>query len=97
MDAALPEAERVSVSATQTSALLQQIAEGSRAAQSLVREVAASTREQSEASTSLASQVERIANQVDHTSESMGNTARSARRLLETAQGLNNAVERFRV
>ena len=97
MDTALPEAERVSVSATQTSVLLQHIAEGSRAAQSLVREVAASTREQSEASTSLASQVERIANQVDHTSESMGNTARSARHLLETAQGLNNAVERFRV
>lgn len=97
MDAALPEAERVSTSAAQTSVLLQQIAEGSRSAQGLVREVAASTREQSEASTSLAQQVERIANQVEHTCSSMNSTALAARSLLATAQGLNSTVGRFRV
>ena len=97
MDAALPEAQRVSASASETRAFLQQIAAGSRSAQDLVREVAASTREQSEASTSLASQVERIANQVDETSASMRATAQAAHGLLETARQLNGAVERFRV
>ena len=97
MDAALPEAQRVSVSAGETRGLLQQIAEGSRSAQGLVREVAASTREQSEASTSLAGQVERIAQQVDQTSSSMRATAEAARGLLQTAQQLDRAVERFRL
>ena len=97
MDAALPEAQRVAASAGETRGLLQQIAEGSRSAQGLVREVAASTREQSEASTSLAGQVERIAQQVDQTCASMRETAQSARSLLQTAQQLDRAVERFRI
>ena len=62
-----------------------------------MREVAASTREQSEASTSLAGQVERIAQQVDQTSSSMRATAEAARGLLQTAQQLDRAVERFRL
>ena len=62
-----------------------------------MREVAASTREQSEASTSLAGQVERIAHQVDETSASMRATAESARGLLQTAEQLDRAVARFRV
>jgi len=97
MDAALPEADKARATASETTDLLQRIAEGSRSAQGLVRDVAASTREQSEASTALAQQVERIANQVEHTGESMGITARAAQALLGTAQALQAATERFRI
>jgi methyl-accepting chemotaxis protein len=97
MDAALPEAEKARSTVSETTQLLHQIADGSRSAQSLVRDVAASTREQSEASTALAQQVERIANQVEETGESMTITANAARSLLDTAQGLKTATERFRL
>jgi len=97
MDAALPEAEKARSTASQTTELLHRIAEGSRSAQGLVRDVAASTREQSEASTALAQQVERIANQVEHTGQSMTVTATAAQSLLNTAQSLKAATERFRI
>jgi methyl-accepting chemotaxis protein len=97
MDAALPEAEKARSTASQTTELLHRIAEGSRSAQGLVRDVAASTREQSEASTALAQQVERIANQVEHTGQSMNITATAAQSLLNTAQSLKAATERFRI
>jgi len=97
MDAALPEAEKARSTAGETTELLHRISEGSRSAQGLVRDVAASTREQSEASTSLAQQVERIANQVEDTGESMKTNAQAAQSLLATAQSLKTATERFRV
>jgi len=97
MDAALPEAEMASSTASQTTELLHRIAEGSRSAQDLVRDVAASTREQSEASNALAQQVERIANQVEHTGHSMTITAQAAHQLLDTAQSLKTATGRFRI
>lgn len=97
MDAALPEAEKAHATASETTELLHRIADVSRSAQGLVREVAASTREQSEASTSLAQQVERIANQVESTGESMKITAHAAHSLLATAQSLKTETERFRV
>lgn len=97
MDAALPEAEKASSTAGETTELLHRIAEGSRSAQGLVRDVAASTREQSEASTALAQQVERIANQVEDTGESMQANAQAAQSLQLTAQSLKAATERFRV
>ena len=96
MDSALPEAEAVRASADDTAALLHRIVEGSHAACELVREVADSTREQSEASTSLAQQVERIANQVEQTGQSMSVTAAAAQSLLKTAQELKQATEHFR-
>ncbi|MDD3481597.1 methyl-accepting chemotaxis protein [Azovibrio restrictus] len=97
MDSALPEAEKAKASADETTTLLHQIADGSRSAQALVKEVAASTREQSEASTSLAQQVERIANQVEQTSENMRQAAQAAQSLLGISQSLNSATARFRV
>jgi len=97
MDAALPEAEKARSTATQTTELLHRITEGSRSAEELVRDVAASTREQSEASNALAQQVERIANQVENTGHSMSITASAAHSLLETAQSLKTATERFRI
>ena len=97
MDAALPEAEQARATASQTTELLHRIAEGSRAAEDLVRDVAASTREQSKASTALAQQVERIANQVEHTGHSMQITASAAQSLQNTAQSLKAATERFRL
>ena len=96
MDAALPEAEKAKEAAAETSELLHRIAAGSESARSLVREVADSTREQSEASTALAQQVERIAHQVEETSESMQHTA-AASALEATAQALNQATARFRI
>ena len=97
MDAALPEAERARTTAGETTELLHRIADGSRAAQGLVRDVAASTREQSQASTALAQQVERIANQVEDTGESMRTTAQAAQSLLDTARSLSAETARFRV
>lgn len=96
MDAALPEAEKAKSAAAETSDLLHRIADGSNSARSLVRDVAESTREQSEASTSLAQQVERIAQQVEETSESMQSTAGAASSLEATAQALNQATAKFR-
>lgn len=97
MDAALPEADKARATASLTTDLLQRIATGSRSAQDLVRDVAVSTREQSETSTALAQQVERIANQVEHTGQSMGVNARAAQSLLNTAQSLQASTERFRI
>ena len=97
MDAALPEAEKAKAAAAETSDLLHRIAAGSDSARSLVRDVADSTREQSEASTSLAQQVERIAHQVEETSESMQSTAVAASTLEATARALNQATAKFRV
>ena len=97
MDAALPEAEKAKEAAAETSDLLHRIAAGSDSARSLVRDVADSTREQSEASTSLAQQVERIAHQVEETSESMQSTAAAASTLEATARALNQATAKFRV
>ncbi len=96
MDEALPEAREVQESANETGTLLRQIVEGSQAACDLVRDVADSTREQSEASTTLAQQVERIAHQVEETGSSMGITARAAQGLLVTPQDLQQATARFR-
>jgi methyl-accepting chemotaxis protein len=97
MDAALPEAEKARSSASQTTELLHRIADGSQSACALVREVAASTREQSETSTALAQQVERIANQVEETGHSMGVAAGAAQRLLATARNLQAAMARFAI
>jgi len=97
MDAALPEAEKARTSASQTTELLLRIADGSQSACALVREVAASTREQSETSTALAQQVERIANQVEETGQSMRVAAGAAQSLLETARNLQAATARFAI
>ncbi|GAB2180246.1 methyl-accepting chemotaxis protein [Denitratisoma sp. agr-D3] len=97
MESALPEAEKAKLSAADTNALLQQISQGAQVAQSLVRDVASSTKEQSVASTSLAQQVERIVGQVEHTSQSMDVTAEAARSLQTIAQELSAATSRFRL
>ena len=97
MDAALPEAEKARGSVSETTELLHRIADGSRSAQSLVSDVATSMREQSSASSTLAQQVERIANQVEETGASMAIAANAAHSLLDTARTLKAATERFRV
>ena len=97
MDTALPEALRTRDATDETTTLLHRIADSSRSAQALVRDVADSMLEQSEASTSLAQQVERIARQVEETGVSMGVNARAANALLDTAQQLQNATQRFRI
>ncbi|MBS0319772.1 MAG: methyl-accepting chemotaxis protein [Proteobacteria bacterium] len=97
MDMALPEARRMQDAAGEATQLLRRIADRSRSAQALVREVASSIREQSDASTSLAQQVERIASQVEETGSNIGVNANAANALLDTAKRLQDATLRFRV
>jgi len=97
MESALPEAERAKSSATEIIELLRNISKGSLEAQTLVKDVASSTREQSTASTSLAQQVDRIVQQVEQTSENMATNTQAAQSLQTIAQELSAATARFRV
>ena len=97
MDAALPQADEARHTAVAAAEQLEKIAAASRSAQNLIRDVAASTREQSEASSTLARQVDLIAHQVEETGEGMSVTAEAAFKLEETASALHSAVQRFKV
>ncbi|WP_417068717.1 methyl-accepting chemotaxis protein [Niveibacterium terrae] len=97
MDAALPQADEARHTAVAAAEQLEKIAAASRSAQNLIRDVAASTREQSEASSTLARQVDLIAHQVEETGEGMGVAADAAFKLEETASALHSAVQRFKV
>jgi len=78
-----------------SASILKQIAQNSAQARQLIGEVATSTREQRIASTSLAQQVESIAQAAEETSSGMLQTARSAD-LEQVADQLYHAVSRFR-
>ena len=97
MDAALPQAEKAREAAVNAAGLLERIAAGSRAAQDRVRDVASATREQSEASSTLAKQVDQIARQVEQTGQDMSVAAQAASNLEETASGLHATMQRFRI
>jgi methyl-accepting chemotaxis protein len=79
-----------------SASILKQIAQNSAQARQLIGEVATSTREQRIASTSLAQQVESIAQAAEETSSGMLQTARSADHLEQVADQLYHAVSRFR-
>ncbi len=62
-----------------------------------VREVAASTSEQSQASASVAENIERISNMVEATADSVASANRNVKSLEVLAAGLRTSVSRFRL
>ncbi|GAA5175516.1 methyl-accepting chemotaxis protein [Niveibacterium umoris] len=97
MDHALPLADKAREAAATAADTLSRIAAGAQAAEALVRDVASSTREQSQASSLLAQQVDRIAHQVEETAAEMSSAAQTAQALEQTAAELDSVTSRFRV
>ncbi|QSI77082.1 MULTISPECIES: methyl-accepting chemotaxis protein [Niveibacterium] len=97
MDHAMPLADKARDAAATAAETLSRIAAGSLAAEALVRDVASSTREQSQASSLLAQQVDRIAHQVEETATEMSSAAHTAQALEQTAAELDSVTSRFRV
>ncbi|MCX9156278.1 methyl-accepting chemotaxis protein [Niveibacterium sp. 24ML] len=97
MDHALPLADKAREAAATAADTLTRIAAGAQAAEALVRDVASSTREQSQASSLLAQQVDRIAHQVEETAAEMSSAAQTAQALEQTAAELDSVTSRFRV
>ena len=96
MEAAQPqvaEGVRLSGNAAQS---LRDIRTGAQGTLDRIREVADSTREQSEVCTNIAQKVEQIAQMVDETSAAMNSTAETAQNLETIANELNGMVKRFR-
>jgi methyl-accepting chemotaxis protein len=86
------------VALTEASAtLLQQLRANLHVTLTRVRDVADSTREQSQASTDVAQQVERIANVVQGTRDAMDHAAQEVAQLQTLAQSLHRSVEQFQV
>jgi len=80
-----------------TAELLQQLRANMHTTLGRVRDVADSTREQSQASTDIAQQVERIANVVQETRNAMDNAAQEVAQLEKLSQSLNQSVAQFQV
>ncbi|WP_230970443.1 methyl-accepting chemotaxis protein [Nitrogeniibacter aestuarii] len=97
MESALPQVKRSVTAADEVAQGLAAIVEGARKAADLVQGVADATREQGDASTDLARQVELVAQMVERTTEGMVRTAESARVLSEISASLNLTVSRFKV
>ena len=97
MQTALPEvAQGVELGVAASTSLLS-IEESSKRNLSRIGEVADATREQSDASTSIAQRVEQIAQMVDETSATIRSTADTAEHLEVIAQDLKDKVRRFRM
>ena len=96
MDAALPQVEAGVQAAESAAQSLRQIKDGAQLAMQRVHDVADSTKEQSEASTSIAQRVEQIAQMVEETTAAMQATAETAGEMEKIAGELNALVGRFR-
>ena len=96
MDAALPQVAAGVQAAEGAADTLSQIKEGAQTTLDRVREVADSTKEQSEASDSIAQRVEEIATMVEETTAAMKSTAETAEELEKIASELNGLVGHFR-
>ncbi len=96
MDATLPEVDEGIAAAEEAATALRRIEEGALTTLQHIREVAESTREQSQASDSIAQRVEEIATMVEQTSAAMHSSAETAVRLERIAGELNTLVARFR-
>lgn len=95
MDSASDRARNSVTAAEQSADMLRRIADGAGRARELVAEVANSTREQGIASTSLAGQIEQVAQMVEATSQDMHRTAAATEDLTRVAGDLNSVVARF--
>jgi len=97
MESAAPQVERgVEFSETIANSL-RSIREGSAHALEHIRSVVDATQEQSQASNTLATQVEHVAQMAERTSTSTRETAQSADRLQSHSQKLSRSVARFRL
>ena len=96
MDAALPQVEAGVKAAEGAADSLRQIKDGAQSTLSSIRDVAEATREQSEASNSIAQKVEEIATMVDETTAAMQSTAETAADLEKISSELNVLVSHFR-
>jgi methyl-accepting chemotaxis protein len=96
MDAALPQVVAGVKAAEDAAEALSHIKTGAETTLVRIREVADSTKEQSQASDSIAQRVEEIATMVEETSAAMKSTAETAEDLDKVAQELTLLVQRFR-
>ncbi|MEC5398847.1 methyl-accepting chemotaxis protein [Uliginosibacterium sp. H1] len=97
MEAAVPQAQTGVKQAREAAASLGSMREGAQTSRMLVREVAESTREQGLASTSIAQQVEKVANMVEEMSASASNTSGTADHVEQVARDLQGMVEKFQL
>ena len=96
MDAALPQVAAGVSAAQQAADSLLKIQESAQATLERVREVADSTKEQSNASDSIARRVEEVAAMVDETASAMTMTADTAADMQKISTDLSGMVKRFR-
>ena len=97
MNEALPEVRQGVALADSASESLRAIEDGARSALDRVHDVANATREQSAASTSIAQQVEQIAQMVDETSVTIRANAATAESLEEVARKLKAQISKFEI
>ena len=97
MQAVTPEVEKGVDMATEAAAALREINSGAAATLDKVRDVALATAEQSQASASVASNVERIAQMVEESADSVRSANNNVRSLENLAGELRESVARFRL
>jgi methyl-accepting chemotaxis protein len=97
MQAAGPQAEEGVKLANSAAEILRSIHDGATLTLTRIRDVAAATREQSDASNSIALRVEEIAGMVERTNGHMQDTARTAQMLAAVSDQLDVLVARFRI
>ncbi|MDQ8024092.1 MAG: methyl-accepting chemotaxis protein [Moraxellaceae bacterium] len=97
MQAAVPQAQTGVEQAREAAASLGNMRAGAQTSRTLVREVAEATREQGLASTSIAQQVEKVANMVEEMSASASNTSNTADHVERVARDLQGMVEKFQL
>jgi len=96
MGAALPQVEAGVKAADGAAESLRQIKDGAESTLSRIREVASATKEQSEASTSIAQRVEQISQMVEETTAAMQSTAETAAEMEKISSELSRLISRFR-
>ncbi|XZG70745.1 methyl-accepting chemotaxis protein [Chitinibacteraceae bacterium HSL-7] len=97
MDQALPQVQSGVDLARNVTDSLNQIHDGARRTLARLHEMTTSTREQSEASNSIASRVEDISRMVEETTASIHRAAHTAEEIEHIATSLNQCVRRFRL
>lgn len=96
MGDALPQVQAGVAAAEGAAEMLSQIRSGAEGALVRIREVASATKEQSEASTSIAQRVEQISQMVEETTAAMHSTAETAEDMERISAELSRLISRFR-
>ena len=96
MGDALPQVQAGVAAAESAAQMLSQIRDGAEGALVRIREVASATKEQSEASTSIAQRVEQISQMVEETTAAMHSTAATAEDMERISAELSRLISRFR-